>query len=295
MGLFRRRKRFYFLHIPKTAGSSLGAALRSHYPPHEILNCTLNQLFQMPLSEVRKRRAYMEHWGTGLFSLLDQPISTLTVLRDPFERTVSGIRFARRQHLPSEQPEIRDVFAGGDWNEIVNHPVASRLIENTQCLHLGTQLDFRPFLASPPEGIARSPEAIPYLEYHWFRQMQAGKIQMDQVLKAAKSRLDQMEMVGIFEQLEDTVQMACRFLGLRPPQSLPRERVSPEKDRDQHTKYRDSAGIPPEAIRRIDELTAFDRELYEYARSRFQRQLAESRRSFWPLSLWSTQRREKAS
>lgn len=295
MGLFRRRQRFYFLHIPKTAGSSLGQALVTQYRSHEVLNCPLEDLLRMDLPQIQSRRAYCGHWGTSFYSLLEQPITTISVLRDPFERVVSAVRYSQREGLPREFPEIRQVFARGDWNEIVHHPVIAGLLENIQCLYLGSKIDLRAYLPTPPPGITPSGEPLPYLEYYWAKQRLDGSLPWDEVAAEAKRRLDQLEGVGIFEQLPETTHSLCRLLGLRPPPVLPQKRISPERRGAGPSHYRESLEIPAEAVRRIDELTARDRELYEYARARFTRQLAERRRSIWPLFLIPSKSRPATS
>jgi hypothetical protein len=295
MGLFRRRKRFYFLHIPKTAGSSLGQALVTQYRSQEVLNCPLEDLLRMDLPQIQSRRAYCGHWGISFDSLLGQPIPTISVLRDPFERVVSAVRYSQREGLPREFPEIREVFARGDWNEIVHHPVISGLLENIQCLYLGSKIDLRPYLTTPPPGITPSGEPLPYLEYYWAKQRLDGSLPWDEVAAEAKRRLDQLEGVGIFEQLPETTHSLCRLLGLRTPPVLPQKRISPERRGAGQSNYRESFEIPADAVRRIDELTARDRELYEYAQARFTRQLAERRRSFWPLVLTPSKSRPAAS
>lgn len=90
MWLPNLRRRSYFLHIPKTAGTTMGAVLFRRYPQSEILNCPTAHLLQMPPEEINARRAFAGHWGTELLSMLDRPIDCLTVVRDPFERTISG-------------------------------------------------------------------------------------------------------------------------------------------------------------------------------------------------------------
>jgi hypothetical protein len=288
---FRRRPRFYFLHIPKTAGSSVGGALLRGYSPGQILSDDLSDLLQKSLEEINARRAYAGHWGTGLYSLLAQPIPTRTVLRDPFERTISGLRFAKRMHLPREHPELQEVYARADWDEMIDHPIISRHIENMQSLYLGASLDLRQHLAVPPPGIEKSPETLSYLEAHWTNESQSGPIHMDSVVSAAKSRLDSLEVVGIFEQLPETVKRMCGYLGLPVPATLPQLRMSPERTAVPQSTYRQSGEIPPRIIQRIDELTARDQEVYEYARRIFVRQGAAQRRSIWPMNLSPVVRR----
>ncbi|MFZ4641411.1 MAG: hypothetical protein ACOYMP_13575, partial [Nodosilinea sp.] len=60
-----------------------------------------------------------------------------------------------------------------------------------------------------------------------------------------------------------------------------RENVSSEKLSLQALTYRESGEIPADVIKRIDELTAIDREIYEYGKTAFTRQLKSRTRRFF--------------
>lgn len=284
MWLSKTRRRFYLLHIPKTAGSTLTAVLLSHYPQREILKCLLPELLQMRREEINDHQAFAGHWGRGFSSLLDRQISCLTVLRDPFERTISTIHFAQRENLPREHPEIQAVIARGDLHEIVEHPFVQKMFGCMQAFHLGCFVDLNEHLASPPPGVMKSSETLTYLEYKWATELQAGLVDKNAVVAEAKRQVDRIEVVGIFEQLQETTRLACDYLGIQPPPVLPRKLMSPERTALATTSYRDSGTIPADVVRKIDELTAADREVYDHARHRWARELASRRRRhFWPF------------
>jgi hypothetical protein len=91
-----------FLHIPKAAGSTLNRLIEWEYP--------LGQMYSIDpafyrwswrhlrrLSEKRRKRIRMfkGHMLFGLHTILPQPATYITVLRDPVERVLSSFYFMR--------------------------------------------------------------------------------------------------------------------------------------------------------------------------------------------------------
>jgi hypothetical protein len=90
-----------------------------------------------------------------------------------------------------------------------------------------------------------------------------------------------MKVVGIVEQFDDSIRLICDVLEFKRPKASPRENVSSEKLSLQALTYRESGEIPADVIKRIDELTAIDREIYEYGKTVFARQLKSRTRRFF--------------
>ena len=92
------RETLIFLHIPKTAGSTLNFILDAHYTPENSFATSQTWLhpegsldgFEM-LTETERARIELlnGHMGLGLHRHLPQPARYLTVLRDPVERVLS--------------------------------------------------------------------------------------------------------------------------------------------------------------------------------------------------------------
>jgi hypothetical protein len=84
----------YFFHIPKTAGSSLGSFLRSVYPKEDRMPFVeMRHLTTANREFINKHRYFQSHVGNLLYPFLDRDIPTITFLRDPFEQSVSRLRF----------------------------------------------------------------------------------------------------------------------------------------------------------------------------------------------------------
>jgi hypothetical protein len=85
----------YLFHIPKTAGSSLGAVFKPAYAASDIFRGhNVEKFVQYSLADLRNFRYYYCHYGIGLFDLVGRTdLLTITMLRDPIERVVSHYYF----------------------------------------------------------------------------------------------------------------------------------------------------------------------------------------------------------
>jgi hypothetical protein len=74
----------YFLHIPKTTGSSLTRLMHDAYPHHERLPVfEWYELIAIESRRLQEYRCFAGHFGSGLDRLLDRRVPTVTLLRDP--------------------------------------------------------------------------------------------------------------------------------------------------------------------------------------------------------------------
>lgn len=94
-----------FIHILKTAGTSLHHILQRQYRPDEIFSTWENNLHPneaIPLleslteKEKRQIRLIRGHLPYGMHRYIPQPASYFTLLRDPIERAISFYYFMRR-------------------------------------------------------------------------------------------------------------------------------------------------------------------------------------------------------
>lgn len=89
-----------FLHIPKTAGTTLQWIIERQYDPSEIYTLRgqhdVPALEQLPLEQKLRLRAIKGHMGFGIHRTLPQPSTYLTLLRDPVDRVISSYYYIRR-------------------------------------------------------------------------------------------------------------------------------------------------------------------------------------------------------
>lgn len=95
-----------FLHLPKTAGTTLNRLIEWEYPISEIYS--IDPVFdEWSAAHLRKRspdrlqkiRIFKGHMRFGLHEILPQPATYITVLRDPVDRMLSAYYFMRNYKL----------------------------------------------------------------------------------------------------------------------------------------------------------------------------------------------------
>ncbi len=89
-----------FLHLPKTAGTTVNRLIEWEYPLKEIYSVdpvlyewSAAHLRRLSPERLRKIRMFKGHMTFGLHEVLPQPATYITVLRDPVDRYISAFYF----------------------------------------------------------------------------------------------------------------------------------------------------------------------------------------------------------
>ncbi|HEY8669959.1 MAG TPA: sulfotransferase family 2 domain-containing protein [Terriglobales bacterium] len=95
-----------FLHVPKTAGTTLNRLIEWEYDLFEMYSVdpvfflwSAAHLRKLSKERLRKIRVFKGHMLFGIHKILPQPATYITVLRDPIERTLSAFYFMRSYKL----------------------------------------------------------------------------------------------------------------------------------------------------------------------------------------------------
>ena len=95
-----------FLHLPKTAGTTLNRLIEWEYPLREMYSVdpvlyewSAARLRKLSARRLRKTRMFKGHMLFGLHEVLPQPATYITVLRNPVERVLSAFYFMRSYKL----------------------------------------------------------------------------------------------------------------------------------------------------------------------------------------------------
>ena len=135
--------RFFFLHMQKTAGTALWRRLKQHFEPSSVYPGPDDGA---PPASVLSVEHLLDRWTvrraqiaivTGHFplctlELLGGSFTTLTILRDPVERTLSALR-----DLQARSPELR----GAPLELIYDDPVRASLLRNHMVQMLSLTVD----------------------------------------------------------------------------------------------------------------------------------------------------------
>ncbi len=249
-----------FLHLEKTAGSSLISVLAAQFHPLQIHSNTDRR--HAPVRSLTETRALAEahrradvvwgHYDLPTMRRLDrgERCFTFCLLRDPAPRILSlyyfwranqdeqstGLSFARSNgllaFLQADDPGIR--------NDIDNMYV--RRLTGLSATRSG-------------DPVADAPDAA---------------------LAAALEALDGMDFVGLSGRLGESLSVLGHLLGFTPPPRTPEINVMANVERNVLLPVRPIVREPltPDITAELDRLTRLDMVLYRHAERRFQSQLA---------------------
>jgi hypothetical protein len=175
-------QRFFFVHVQKTAGTELYRRLRAHFSEHAVYpdatDGTLPDsaiVVENLLERWRARKDEINvvtgHFPLCTVELLDAEFTTLTVLREPVERTMSFLRHHRRLIPADRDTPFETIYSE---NPIRFHGLIHNHMVKMFCLR-------------PEEMTAGAMTMVDFTDEH---------------LERAKERLATVDAVGIQEQFE---------------------------------------------------------------------------------------------
>jgi Sulfotransferase family len=175
-----------FMHIPKTAGTTLYPSLQWSYPPHQTLHIDipkneLHRLEQFPLEYRSNLRLLHGHFAFGVHKYVPRTCRYVTVLREPVTRVISAYKHVLKR---------------------TGHPYHERVIRG--------RIDLEEFIQTF------------WLEEKRNRQIRNLCNEYDapvnqDLLEQAKRNLEGFLVVGLTERFEETFALIRRTVGLRLP------------------------------------------------------------------------------
>ncbi len=229
-----------FLHIPKSAGSTLSRVIDWEYDPLRI--CYLDGRFyfwafrsvtKWPAHRLAQIQVFKGHMPFGLHRVLPQASTYMTALREPIGRVISEYYY-RLQH---------------NWT----HPIAN---------HAMKDLTLEEYVTTVPyDNVQTKMLAGADTPYDFF----SGPCSAD-MLEIAKDNMSRhFSLVGLTERFEETLALAKILFGWKIDHytSIRENRGRPKKEQ-----------VPPHIRALIGERNAFDVALYQFGVSLFNDALA---------------------
>jgi hypothetical protein len=231
-----------FLHLPRTAGTTLVRVIERQYPPHAVLalyDCSVGEeIGRIPPDRLDRLRAIVGHFPFGAHRFLARSSTYVTVLRDPIDRVISHYCFVRGDpthylHATARQMSLSEYVVSCDLAEPNNDQ---------------TRLLCGEYEGSVP---ARCTDAM---------------------LPAAKSNLrEHFAAVGLTEDYDRSLILMKRLLGWSYPFYV-RQNVTPQRLRREH--------LPDDTLRVLQAYNRLDMELYRDARALLQERARRQGDSF---------------
>lgn len=232
-----------FVHISKSAGSTLNRVIDWEYSPRKI--CSIDgrfyfwgfqQVLKWPSRWFAGLQVFRGHMPFGLHERIPQPTTYITMLRDPIDRIISEYSYRQISRT---------------------HPIAYRSMRGLSLKEYVTTLPYNNLQTKMIAGLHP-----PYDFY-------SGSCTADTLETAKKNLRERFALIGLTERFEESLALAKTLFGWKVPYvtSIRRTRARPA---------RDAVGAALRGL--IAEHNCFDLELYDFGADLFDRMLSEHKR-----------------
>ena len=244
----------YFLHIQKTAGTTMINILDSYFDLDTIYRDQFwpNLLINMP-KNLLKFKFLRGHFGYGIHRILGKKPIYITMLREPVDRTISDYEHIRRDKIKNKKPFSKNETI----LDALKDPQRRLVFINPQAAYIGHDLDIISITKSwNPEKLAR-------LEIRAHLVRATKTILENKLLENAKNHLSEFAFVGIVEKFEESLFLLYYTFGWKPMATNWKLNVAPKPNKElQWTE---------EALKEIKNCTRSDAELYKFAQEIFEK------------------------
>jgi hypothetical protein len=211
----------YFLHIPKTAGSSITEWLTQRVGTTATCPAKTWDQLVVELAEcgIENYRLFAGHFGWGLDEILGRPLRTFTVFRDPLERTISHYRHVHRDRYHPRHNAVKNQTFADFITDVENRP----MIENFQARYLVKNV-------VDPMRLVRCLDRDMTKHNRLSTASEESRYLFDKsyVRETSIRHFDSLEVVGVTSEVDEFLaSIASKFHFLDAPPIAPKSNVAP--------------------------------------------------------------------
>jgi hypothetical protein len=245
-------KAVIFLHIQKTAGTTIHRIIERYYPLESIyffdaFTYTYEHFLSIGEAGRAKIRMLRGHMVFGPHEHLPQPSTYFTVLRDPIERVISHYYHVRRDS---------------------NHPYHDLLVSN--------DMDLKEYLESEVH-LGMTDFQTRVLAGGKWHDSEYGKCPEEALEVAKENFREHFAVVGLMERFDETLLLLRRAFGWRDIFYVPQNVSARRPRRDE---------LPPNVLEAVVEANQVDVKLYQYVKTLFDEQVRRQGPSF-KMEVWA--------
>ncbi len=246
----------YFVHVPKTAGTSFIVLLDRFFAAATIFPQQLwREIKQIDQQANQNYDLYRGHLGGGgLKVLTNRPIEYLTLLRNPIELAQSTYEYVLRETNTKVHQLVKD--RSMDFAEFLQHPMTQPLIKNRMIRNIS--FDFKQDPAA--QEVFLSAETIEFL--HTIINNRSTTMGDDQRLQRAVDFIHKCRWFGLLERFDESMQLLC-FEMAWPP-------IGPSQKLNV---YAQKPQLPDSVLQQLAAINQHDFALYREAEKLFEAKL----------------------
>ncbi len=254
----------YFLHIPKTAGTSLRSVVEEQFPKDQVAPFSymheLADVVKRDKNELINYSLFAGHLGHTLISLLPQSPRVITMIREPVSRTISRFKNLMRNRVRKSVGHERFLDPEATIDDFLSFPPTRRLITNFQVRNLALDFDLTKMYYDD-DGQEILPKQAKLLSYT------KTAMSDDELLTKAKQRLASFDFVGVTDRFADSMKLLLGTFGWKTTMDVPHLNALPDPTLSEQTLSRDT-------MDKIKAYTELDAELYRFATELFEKRYA---------------------
>ncbi len=256
----------YFVHVPKTAGTSFIVLLDRFFHATKVFPYQLwREIKEINQQENNQYNLFRGHFGGGGLNVLtERPVEYLTILRDPIELARSTYQYVLRE----ENTKVHDIVSQTQmsFEEFLNHEQTQPLIKNRMIRNIS--FDFKEDPAA--QEVFLSEETIEYLQS--VMSQSRSSLNDDDRLNRAKEFLCSCRWFGLQEAFDRSMQLLCFEMHWPPIGPSPKLNVVDQK-----------STITDDEIDTLKQVNQQDMSFYQFAQQIFEKRYAEMERALEDL------------